>query len=317
MESLETVSGKKILLNVCEKEVNIPAWVEEHREFIETSLCKHGAVLIRGLNIVSSGQFGDILRNFFGENLAKYEFRSTPRTELRNQIYTATEYPKSERIVQHSENAYSHAWPLRLGFFAMVPPSSGGETPLSDTRLILRSLPHEIVEEFVRKKIKYIRNFNQLDLPWQEVFQTSSKEMVERYCRENSILFKWKDGDTLNITHIHDAVRTHPLTKENVWFNQAHIFHISNHDKIVRDGLLTEFGTENLPRHALFGDDSEIDEEILTIIRSTIENNTYQFSWERSDLLLLDNMLHMHGRNSYSGTRKILVGMAKLQHQTI
>ena len=73
-------------------------WATEHQEEIEARLVRDGALLIRGLNILSSKQFGKLLEAMFGAPLINYSFRSTPRTELRGNVYTATEYHPSEVI---------------------------------------------------------------------------------------------------------------------------------------------------------------------------------------------------------------------------
>ena len=91
-------------------------------------------MLIRGLKVLGSTQFGKIVSTLFGAELLEYVYRSTPRTELRGHVYTATEYPAAETIPQHNENAYSRSWPLRLGFMCLLPSETGGETPIGDTQ---------------------------------------------------------------------------------------------------------------------------------------------------------------------------------------
>jgi alpha-ketoglutarate-dependent taurine dioxygenase len=49
---------------------------------------------------------------------------------------------------------------------------------------------------------------------------------------------------------------------------------------------------------------------VLETIRAVYDQTKIRFSWEKNDLMLLDNMLFTHGRESFTGARKVLTGMA-------
>jgi alpha-ketoglutarate-dependent taurine dioxygenase len=310
MNNLQMVSNKKMLLQLENNTLNPMDWAAKNKEEIEHFLTTQGALLIRGLEIDNSAQFGDILTTLFGEELAKYTYRSTPRTQVVKNVYTATEYHPSEVIPQHNENAYSNSWPLRIGFLCMVKADKMGNTPISDSRTAYQQIHPEIREEFERKKVMYVRNYSNIDLPWSEVFQTEDKKEVEKYCRDNHIQFEWTEGG-LRTKQVNQAVAEHPVSKEKLWFNQAHLFHVSSLDKELQEGLVALLGEENLPRNAYFGDGSPIDEATLNVIRDVYEQTKFSFQWEENDLLLLDNMLYTHGREPFEGTRKVLVGMGR------
>jgi hypothetical protein len=96
-----------------------------------------------------------------------------------------------------------------------------------------------------------------------------------------------------------------------VWFNQAHLFHVSSLGTDVRSSL--QSGAQgNEPRNACFGDGTEIDEAALSHIRAVYEKELVTFPWQRGDVLILDNMLTAHGRKPYRGPRQIVVGMGRL-----
>lgn len=308
-DDIQVIAGKEMLLQIENNELTLEQWVEENKEDVESWLSQNGLLLIRGLNIPSE-KFGSVLTGLFGEELASYTYRSTPRTELKNNIYTATEYHASETIPQHNENAYAHAWPMRIGFLCVTPASRMGNTPISDSRIAYQEIPAEIREEFEKKNVMYVRNYGSIDLPWTEVFQTEDKHVVEQYCRDNNIELEWTELG-LRTRQVNQAAITHPVSKEKLWFNQAHLFHVSNLNDELRESLLELLGEENLPRNAYYGDGTPIDAETLSIIRAVYERTKFSFQWEKNDLLLLDNMLYTHGREPFEGERKTLVGMAR------
>ncbi len=41
----------------------------------------------------------------------------------------------------------------------------------------------------------------------------------------------------------------------------------------------------------------------------TLDRNTVAFPWQRGDMLMLDNVLAMHGRATFAGRRRILAAM--------
>jgi len=309
-EPLAEAGGREILLNVDTTGQKLLDWAEENKDRVEELLLQRGVLLIRGLKFPSSKQFGQLLAILFGEELMGYDYRSTPRTELRDNVYTATEYHPSETIPQHNESSYANKWAMRAGFLCMLPSEVGGATPLADSREIYKKIPAEIREKFEAKGILYVRNYGDIDLPWTEVFQTTEKEVVERFCAENDLRFIWKEDGGLRTEQVNPAVAVHPVTGDKVWFNQAHLFHVSSLRPEVRESLLAVCGENDLPRNAYYGDGQPLEEDVLQIIRDVYASETFHFDWRKNDLMILDNMLFTHGRQPFSGDRKILVGMA-------
>ena len=309
IDDLALVGGMPLRLDVTAAGSAI-GWATEHQDAVRALLEANGALLIRGLNVPGSSQFGKILSTLFGSELVEYVYRSTPRTGLRGNVYTATEYPASEVIPQHNENSYSRQWPHRIGFLCMLPSETGGETPIGDSRVIYDMLPAALRERFEARGVMYVRNYSDLDLPWSVVFQTEDREEVEAYGRVNGMTCEWRQDGSLRTVQVNPATAIHPVTGQRLWFNQAHLFHVSSLGEDVAASLVASLGEENLPRNAYYGDGASIEAETLEVIRSAYESTRIRFPWERNDLLLLDNMLFTHGRESFTGLRKVLTGMA-------
>ena len=309
--SIESIYSDTSLKMVSQKEgcdIDLKTLFAEKKNEIKNLLTKYGGVFFRGFDISSQSDFKGVVEAIIPE-LSTYMNQSTPRTNMGNNIYTATEYPCNQTISMHNENAYCNNWPRVLAFFCETPPVTGGETPLADSRKIFSKIPIEIANAFRDKKIMYTRTYGLgIDLPWETVFQTKNKEEVSRYCSKVGIQVAW-DGDILRVKEICPACLQHPITKEWVWFNQAHLFHVSNLDEDIREYLLGEYGEESLPRNAYFGDGTTIPSDYLDEIRKVIDKEKRKTPWESGDLLLLDNLLYAHGREPFTGDRKILVAM--------
>jgi len=291
-------------------DLDLTNWVAGNREYVEAELTRVGGILFRGFQVSSATDFERFVNTSFS-HLLEYRERSTPRTAIGKYVYTSTEYPAEQSIALHNEFSYGMSWPMRICFFCQEAPLTGGETPIADCRNVYQLLDPHIRDRFIEKKVMYARNYgSKIDLSWQTAFQTTDRAEVERYCRNAPIDFEWLDGDRLRTHQVRESVATHPKTGEVVWFNQAHLFHMSNLEDDVRESLQATFEAQELPRNAYYGDGSAIDDSELDKVREAIRKATVLFRWQYGDVLLLDNMLVAHGRTPYTGNRKILVAMA-------
>jgi len=295
--------------------VDLAEWAAGHLQDLQARLLKTGAILFRNFNVDSIDNFKKFV-HLISPELLEYNERSTPRTEVSEEIYTATEYPADECITLHNESAYSANWPMKIWFYCAQPAVQGGETPIADSRKVFEQIEPKIKERLIDKKVMYVRNYSDgVDLPWQTVFQTTDRRAVEDYCRSASIEFEWKDATHLRTRQIRPAIATHPVTGETVWFNQAHLFHVSSLAPALRESLLSLVEETELPRNSYYGDGSALEESVLDEIREVYRESAVTFPWQQGDVLMLDNMLAAHGRMSFTGPRKVLVAMAESYRQ--
>jgi len=282
------------------------------RQLVEHRLEKDGAILFSGFSPPGVEGFQSFAGSF-GHPLLSYEFGSTPRSQVTGKgVYTSTEYPAHRSIPLHNEQAYTTDWPMRIWFYCAQAAEQGGETPIADSREVYRRIDPALRRRLSERGLTYVRNYgNGLDLDWQQVFNTDSAEAVDFFCQRQGIEVTWKDDGCLRTAQRCQAVARHPRTGESVWFNQAHLFHLSALDEEMQAILLETVGEENLPRNVYYGDGRAIETSALDEIRGVLDECRVVFPWRSGDVLMLDNMLMAHSREPFSGPRKVVVAMAE------
>jgi alpha-ketoglutarate-dependent taurine dioxygenase len=277
---------------------------------IRAIIAERGLLLLRGFNIFDGGGLGDVMTILFGRSM-DYLFRSTPRTAVGGRVFTATEYPRNHVIPLHSELSYHRDWPMYLIFGCVEAAQQGGETPIANLRAVTRRLGVQRVARFADRQVLYVRNYgHSVDLPWQVVFQTDDQSEVERYCTGYGIEWEWLGDRQLRTRHVSQGVATRFGDDAAVWFNQAHLFHVSGLPEDVREALIELFGEQGLPRHAYYGDGEPIADEEIAAVNAAFDAERIYFQWQPGDALLVDNMRFAHGRMPYEGKRRVLVAMA-------
>ncbi|HEX7312762.1 MAG TPA: TauD/TfdA family dioxygenase [Pyrinomonadaceae bacterium] len=291
--------------------LHLVPWAQSNKGFIEERLLRHGGLLFRKFEVGGVADFEKFIRAISGEPL-EYKERSSPRHQVSGNIYTSTDYPPDQKIFVHNENSYQKVWPRKIFFYCDTPSQAGGETPIVSCRNVTRRIPVAVRERFAEKNWMYVRNFGDgFGLPWQTVFQSTDRETVQAHCQRNGIDAHWKPGDRLRTSAVRPATANHHHTGEPLWFNHATFFHVTTLEPTIRQLLLSEFDEEDLPINSYYGDGSRIEDSVMDELRGIYLEEEVKFPWQKGDVLILDNMLAAHGRESFAGQRKILVGMSE------
>ncbi|WNZ08518.1 TauD/TfdA family dioxygenase [Streptomyces sp. 11x1] len=299
-------------IEAVERGLRLDHWIAANRDRLTAELDRHGALLFRGFEVHSPEEFGAAARAFSPE-LLDYLERAAPRTEIADKVFTSTELSADQWIAFHHEMSYSHNWPSLLYFYGDRPSRVGGATPVASERAVLPKIPAELRERFERHGVSYVRNYSPvLDIPWQVVFQTTDRAEVEAYCRASHTEFAWLGEDGLRTRAVRQAVSRHPRTGETVWFNHAHLWHISALPGEVSGYLLGEYGPEGVPRNAFYGNGTPIEDEAVDLIGRLYQDNAVSVPWQRGDVLVVDNFLATHAREPFQGDRRVLVAMSDL-----
>jgi len=310
-EFMPGVESSPLIIQARVEGLRLSAWAAGRRAELEEFATRHAAVLLRGFSVPDMADFEECVEKICGGAL-EYRFRASPRTEVGRHVYTSTDYPADEFIFPHNEHSFSPICPRYLVLWCQTPPGEGGETPVGDNREITRRIDAAVKERFLRRGILYVRNYGAgFGLPWPVVFQTHDRGEVERYCSTVGIECLWKSNDELRTRQTGPAMIHHPATGEEVWFNHATFHHVTTLPSKLSAALLAEFGEADLPTMTYYGDGTSIEAEVLENLREVYLGSLHSFGWQTNDVLLVDNILAVHGRNPYSGFRRICLAMAQ------
>jgi alpha-ketoglutarate-dependent taurine dioxygenase len=286
-------------------------WAKNNRDFINTKLLDHGAILFRGFNLESPADFERVAGSICSELYAEYG--DLPREGVAGKIYKSTPYPADKMILYHNESSHMSRWPQKINFYCVQPAEQGGATPVADCRAVARRMDAKILQRFEEKGLLYVRNFSPgLDVSWQQFFHTDDRREVEASCTQAGMTCEWTGNDGLRVGQLCQAVTRHPKSGEKIFFNQVQLHHVYCLDPAVRDSLLSIFTREELPRHVYYGDGSEIEDSVMEHVGQVYEQCAVRFQWQKGDMITLDNMLVCHARDPHVGARKICVAMGEM-----
>jgi alpha-ketoglutarate-dependent taurine dioxygenase len=295
------------------------------REEIAALIHRHGGALLRGFAALDSAEAFQTAVLAMGGAPMEYVGGTSPRSRVTGAVMTATEVPPAYSIPLHQEMSYMIGGPDQIAFWCDTPASGQGYTTLADARRVLAALDPALAERFRRNGVQLRRTLvstSQLAMKpgipktWNETFQTDDCSAVEQIAAEKGWRAEWLESGALMLWQgVVPGIRRHPVTGEEVWHNQVPIFepHAAL-DWARRDGRTEDAGKIAHALHhdpelldtLVLGEGETISAEDVAAILAALEENTFSFRWEKGDLLVLDNILTMHGRTAFTGTRRLL-----------
>jgi alpha-ketoglutarate-dependent taurine dioxygenase len=285
------------------------AWLQAHRADLLDRASQHGAVLFRGFPVRTAEDFDRFIAAFDLPNF-RYEdsLSNAVRVVKTDRVFTANEAPPSVTIFLHHEMAQTPIYPSRLFFFCEHAAETGGATPLCRSDVLWSKLAANC-PDFARncetKGLKYSNVMpaandaaSGMGRSWQSTLAAETSADAERRLQRLGYSWEWlPDGCLRATTPVLPAIRKLPDGRVT-FFNQ----------------LIAAFNgwkdDRNDPSRAItFGDGTPLDRSAVEVASRLGDELSFDTPWQRGDVVLVDNYVTMHGRRTFTGTRKVLASL--------
>jgi alpha-ketoglutarate-dependent taurine dioxygenase len=284
-------------------------WVTANRRHLIDQAATHGAVLFRGFPLATAEDFDAFVAAFDLPNFPYYESLSNAvRVNKTPRVFTANEAPPSVAIYLHHEMAQTPIYPSRLFFFCEQPAETGGATPVCRSDVLWEKLCRKcraFASDCETKGLRYSHVMPAEDdatsgmgRSWQSTLRATTRAEAETRLRELGYSWEWlSDGGLRATTPVLPAVRDLGGGRKS-FFNQ--LIAASRGWKDDR----------NDPSKAVtFGDGTSLDRAAVGYLARMSEALSFDIPWEKGDVALVDNFVAMHGRRTFTGTRKVLASL--------
>lgn len=283
-------------------------WAAEHRAELEQLRLRHGAVLITGPD-ARTPEDVIAIRDALGHAPAEAVDRFAPRTDHGRGAYSWPEWAADRGMCCHHEQSHGATAPAVLVFGALTLPAEGGGIFVADTRRVLRGLPPQVADRFAKQGWRLFRTYRAfLGLAWTEAFGMDDRDALEKVLQRDAVGYEWV-GTDLRTRVQRPAVRQHPETGEDCWFNDVAFFSQWSVPAVELDVMLQAFGPLGAPTNTAFGDGKLLPQDVYDQISQAYAAATLPVPWQRGDVLLVDNMLAAHGREAYAGEWDVVVAL--------
>jgi hypothetical protein len=237
-------------------------------------------------------------------------------------VMTANSLRSDLTIDIHQEMSYLPRWPTRIAFYCRMPPVSGGATLLCDMREATRRIDPILFQEVAKRGIRHVRNYRapgsdchpvigKYHKIWSEAFSTDDPKQAEATCRAMGFDVMWHDDGSLEASYKVPGVITHPRTGEHIWFNQMAVYTNTprTNPELYRLHEEAYPNGKRRPFISTYGDGGEIPMELIEPVKPMVNALAVSFPWCHGDVLLIDNYLVGHGRETFTGRRDIQVAL--------
>jgi hypothetical protein len=211
--------------------------------------------------------------------------------------------------------AQTPLYPRWIMFSCEVAADEGGATPMCRSDVLFERLSQECPEFAAacqQRGLSYTNVMPDADdaksgmgRSWRSTLGVDSKEAAEARLGELNYTWQWLDDGCLKAT-------TPPLPA---------VVEVADGRKVFFNQLIAAFrgwkDERNDPSKAIrHGDGTALDADAVRRAAELAEEIAFDLQWQEGDVAVVDNMITMHARRPFVGTRKVVASLAEMQTQS-
>ena len=314
VDGLRTDDGSSLfpLILQCEDALSLDGaavWLTENSDSLCRKAFDHGAILFRGFPVQTAQDFDQFIAAFGLPNFTYEDSLSNAvRTNRTPRVFTANEAPADVSIFLHHEMAQTPIFPSKLFFFCEMAAQQGGATPICRSDVLFARLKRELPQfaaDCTTKGLLYSHIMPAADdaasgigRSWQSTWKATTPEQAEARMSSLGYTWEWQSNGCLKVTTPRLPAVRDLGDGRTAFFNQ----------------LIAAFrgwkDVRNDPSKSItFGDGSALDKAVMAKVIELADEISFDIPWQTGDVALVDNYVAMHGRRTFTGTRKVLASL--------
>ncbi len=285
------------------------AWIVANRADLLKQSAVHGAILFRGFPLATAQDFDRFIAAFDVPNFPyEQSLSNAVRVVKTPRVFTANEAPPTVTIFLHHEMAQTPIYPSQLFFFCEQASETGGSTPICRSDVLWEKLSARCPQFAADCKTKGLKYTNVMPAAndaasgmgrsWQSTLRADTREQAEARLRGLGYSWQWQDDGSLRATTpVLQAVRDLGDGRTS-FFNQ-----------LIAAAMGWKDARNDPSKAITHGDGTPLDRDAVLIATQLGEQLSFDIPWQNGDVALVDNYVAMHGRRTFSGTRKVLASL--------
>lgn len=276
------------------------------KNFIIETYKRTGAILFRGFKssiddyIRFSEQYTHQFSSYIG-GAFRFEVFDRKSINNNNTVLSTTGGGQGFPLPLHGEMYYFNSRPGVVWFYCDVPPQTQGETTVCSGVELFRQLSPKTQQELRKMKIKFCRHFSKEE--WSFAFQTQNIDDVLRFCENDGTSIVVSDGEVIDTEYV-----CSPLAETQhgeAYINSLMIIYYT--EWAFESGWIkNRFSnvSQATPIWVRQEDGSKIPSEMMEEIKQVGQKVQTAISWQKGDMIMIDNKWIMHGRNDSDGSER-------------